>query len=193
MTGKHCLKTWSETQATVAKSSAESELYGGIKASSEGLGRCTLMADLGTRVKVCVNVDGSAAIGIVERRNFSQIRHFDVDVLWLQEMQARRMLPLQEINGKFKPADLMTKQLPASVLPDVEWNTGGVAHGRQHTYTFARMVIRGDVRVRTVNGFGPKIHEESIVHTSESSRSSMRCRFCMHSRDCWDVRRWKSI
>ena len=47
MKGKHCLKTWSETQATVGKSSAESELYGSIKASSEGLGRCTLMADLG--------------------------------------------------------------------------------------------------------------------------------------------------
>ena len=84
MAGEHSLKTWSETQATVAKSSAESELYGSIKASSEGLGRCTLMADLGTRVKVCVHVDGSDAIGIVERPCFSQIRHFDVDVLLLR-------------------------------------------------------------------------------------------------------------
>ena len=91
MAGKHCWKTWSETQATVATSSAESELYGVIKASSGALGTCTLMADLGTRVKVRVHVE-----------------HFQN-----QEMQARRMLPLQKITGQFNPADLMTKQLSA--------------------------------------------------------------------------------
>ena len=190
MTGKHCLKTWSETQATMTKSS---ELYGGIKASSEGLGRCTLMADLGTRVKVCGYVDGSAAIGIVERRSFSQIRHGTSMLMFCGFRRCRRdaCCPLQEINGKFKPADLMTKQLIASQrgIPDVESRTRAVAH----LHFCKDGSIRGDVMVRTVNGFGPKIHEESIVHTSESPCSSMRCRFSMHSRDCWDVRRWKSM
>ena len=44
----------------MAKSSAKSELHGIIKASSEGLGMRTLMADLETRVKVRVHVDASA-------------------------------------------------------------------------------------------------------------------------------------
>ena len=58
-----------------------------------------------------VHVDASAAIGIVERRDLSKIRHLDVDVWWLQEMQARRMLPLQKIKGQVSPADVMTKHL----------------------------------------------------------------------------------
>ena len=73
------------------------------------------------------------------------------------------MSPLQKIQGQFDPTDLMTH------LPDVEWNTVGIADRRQHTYTFAMMVIRGDVRVRTVNGFGPMIHGgELCSHHSKS-------------------------
>ena len=34
--GMHCLRTWSKTQALVAKSSAESELYALVRASCEG-------------------------------------------------------------------------------------------------------------------------------------------------------------
>ena len=42
MMGQHCIKTWSKTQALIAKSSAESELYGVVKASCEALGSLTL-------------------------------------------------------------------------------------------------------------------------------------------------------
>ena len=38
MLGSHCLKTWSKTQATIAKSLAESELFGVVRASCEWLG-----------------------------------------------------------------------------------------------------------------------------------------------------------
>ena len=32
----HCIKTWSKTQAVIAKSSAESELYGAVRGACEG-------------------------------------------------------------------------------------------------------------------------------------------------------------
>ena len=71
----------------------------------------TLLADLGTIVKTRVHVDASAAIGIIERRGISQIRHLEVDVLCLQEGQARRMLPLVKIKGTVNQAYLMTKHV----------------------------------------------------------------------------------
>ena len=42
MVGKHCIKTWSKTQAVIAKSSAEAELYGVVRAATEALGVCSL-------------------------------------------------------------------------------------------------------------------------------------------------------
>ena len=93
MMGSHCLKTWAKTQATVAKSSAESELYGVIRGSTEGLGLITMSLGFGISATVQVHVDASAAKGIVERRGLQQTRHIEVDILWLQEMQARLYFP----------------------------------------------------------------------------------------------------
>ena len=49
MIGKHCLKTWSKTQALVAKSSGEAELYAVVKGAAEALGMVTLARDLGRK------------------------------------------------------------------------------------------------------------------------------------------------
>ena len=86
MPGQHCLKTRAKTQATIAKSSAESEFYGIIRGSTEGLGLIALGADFGMLLQVQVHVDASAAIGIVGRQGLQHIRHIEVDMLWLQEM-----------------------------------------------------------------------------------------------------------
>ena len=57
------------------------------------------------------HLDASAPIGIVERRGLARVRHIDVDVLWIQEQQARRLLLIQKISGSQNPADLMTKHV----------------------------------------------------------------------------------
>ena len=62
--GAHTLKTWSSTQATVALSSAEAELYALTKGAAQALGFITLLADLGVEVTATVHTDASAAIGI---------------------------------------------------------------------------------------------------------------------------------
>ena len=51
MLGKHTLKGWSKTQAFVALSSGESELYAALKVSAEALGLIALLKDLGYTVK----------------------------------------------------------------------------------------------------------------------------------------------
>ena len=116
MSGNHCIKTWSKTQSIVAKSSAESELFGVVRGSCEALGLATLYKDLGMHTEVRVHMDASAAKGIIERRGLSRVRHLDVDVLWLQEQEARRMLPLTKVPGSQNPADLMTKNVNAEAI-----------------------------------------------------------------------------
>ena len=51
MLGQHCLKAWSKTQSIIAKSSGESELFGVIKGSAEGLGLITLAKDFGVDIQ----------------------------------------------------------------------------------------------------------------------------------------------
>ena len=62
-------------------------------------------------LQVQIHLDASAAKGIIERQGLQKIRHIEVDLLWLQEMQARRILPIQKIKGEINPADIMTNYL----------------------------------------------------------------------------------
>ena len=116
MLGRHCLKTWSKTQAIIAKSSAEAELYGVVRGATEGLGMVTLLKDLGSVVGVQMHVDASAAMGIIERQGLSRVRHIDTNVLWLQEVCARKVVLVQKVPGEMNPADLTTKHLSVAAI-----------------------------------------------------------------------------
>ena len=72
MLGGHCLNTWSKTQAVIAKSSAESELYGVVRGACEGLGLRTLLRDLGEDVQIRLNLDDTAAKGMLERQGIAK-------------------------------------------------------------------------------------------------------------------------
>ena len=68
MIGAHLIRTYSKTQATIAKSPGESELYALVRASAEGLGICMLLSDLGVAdPRVVIGMDASAAIGMAQR------------------------------------------------------------------------------------------------------------------------------
>ena len=111
MIGNHCIKAWAKTQSVIAKSSAESELYSVVKGATEGLGLITLCKDLGAEVGVKLNLDATAAKGILERQGISKVRHIDVNVLWLQQQVAKKIIPLIKVNGSVNCADLLTKHL----------------------------------------------------------------------------------
>ena len=83
--GTHVIKCWSKTQATVALSSAESELTGICQAAGEALGLQAICRDLGLEVKVRVHSDAAAAIGICRRRGLGRVRHLAVADLWVQD------------------------------------------------------------------------------------------------------------
>ena len=114
--GSHCIKAGSKTQAVIAKSSAESELYGVVRGACEGIGTKTLCADLGDEVSVSLELDATAAKGILDRSGLAKVRHIDVNCLWLQEQCAKKIVPLTKIPGEINIADLMTKHLTAIVI-----------------------------------------------------------------------------
>ena len=68
MAGDHQIKSWAKTQATIATSSAESELLASVKGAAEGFGIVSLGDDLGMSLKVRLRMDAAAALGILERR-----------------------------------------------------------------------------------------------------------------------------
>ena len=109
--GSHTLKTWSSTQATIALSSAEAELYALTKGAAQALGFITLMADMGVRVRATVHTDASAAIGIARRAGLGKLRHLNVRYLWLQHELQSPELTLHKVHGLSNPADLVTKHL----------------------------------------------------------------------------------
>ena len=88
--GTHCIKAWSKTQAVIAKSSAESELYGVVCGACEALGTKTLCEDLGESLSIVLELDATVAKGILDRNGLAKVRHIDVDCLWLQEEFAKK-------------------------------------------------------------------------------------------------------
>ena len=92
-------------------------MYGVVKGACEGLGVNTLLRDLGeSDPKVRMHVDATAAKGVIERKGIGKLRHIELDILWLQEQEARKLLPLNKVLGTDNIADLMTKNLTAAVI-----------------------------------------------------------------------------
>ena len=114
--GEHCIKTWSKTQAVIAKSSAESELYGVVRWACEGLGIKTLCMEMGSDNGITLELDATAAKGILDRQGIAKVRHIDVNCLWLQEQCAKKIVPLTNIPGDGNSPDLMTKHLSINMI-----------------------------------------------------------------------------
>ena len=100
----------------IALSSAESELYGSIKAAAEGLGQMSLLKDWGMDFLGKILADASAALGIISRQGLGKVRHIDTSYLWIQQVSAERELEFIRVPGQSNVADLMTKDLDSSTI-----------------------------------------------------------------------------
>ena len=109
--GTHLLKMWCKTQATIALSSAEAELYGMVRASAETIGIMSMFKDLGVEVGGRILGDASAALAIIARKGIGRIRHLDTNYLWVQEQAATGKLDYKKVSGKENGSDLFTKAL----------------------------------------------------------------------------------
>ena len=109
--GYHTIKTWSTTQAVIALSSGEAELYALTRGATNAIGMVSLMADFGIDVHLKIHTDSSAAIGIVSRQGVGKLRHVRVQYLWIQSRVQDGELSIHKVAGKENPADLLTKNV----------------------------------------------------------------------------------
>ncbi len=107
--GRHTMKHWSSTQASVALSSGEAEFAGVIRGAGQGLGYQALLRDLGVDLPLRVWTDSSAAVGICSRQGLGKLRHLDTHTLWIQQAVRSGRVDLRKVHGDVNPADLMTK------------------------------------------------------------------------------------
>ena len=128
------VKHWSSTQRVVTLSSAEAELTGIVKGSTEGLGLRSLAADLGWTLALKVFTDSSAAIGICKRTGIGKVRHLATGQLWVQDRIRTKDFELFKVAGEDNPADMLTKHLTRETL-DKHLNFAGMERqtGRAET------------------------------------------------------------
>ena len=113
MVGNHLIKGWAKTQALIALSSAESELYAVLRTAAETLGFISIGKDMNYKLGGRVWGDASEALGIIHRRGLGRTRHIDTSLLWVQQVAAERRLAFAKVLGRDNPADLFTKHLDA--------------------------------------------------------------------------------
>ena len=173
MVGSHCVKTWSKTQAIIAKSSAESELYAVVRGACEGLGIVSLMKDFGKEAKIRLHIDSSAAKGILERQGLHKVRHLDVDMLWMQGHVAKEAFTVFKVPGEKNNSDLMTKHLGQELMRK-HLNNMNIFHrsGRAESAAQLHTVEEGD-KGRGGDSWGKRGHK------SEWMRIHMRPRKCL--------------
>ena len=111
MLGGHVIASSATTQHVGATSSGEAKFYALTKSASRALGAVAMAADVAKVVKPCVRVDATASKAIASRRGVGRVRHFHIQVLWVQEVVARRELTIAKVPGCENPADLGTKHL----------------------------------------------------------------------------------
>ena len=112
----HLVKHWSSTQWVLTLSSAEAELAGIVKGSTEGLGLRSLATDLGWTTELKVYTDSSAAIGICKRSGIGKVRHLATGQLWIQDRIRTKDFELFKVAGADNPADMLTKHLTREPL-----------------------------------------------------------------------------
>ena len=109
MVGRHAVKHWSSTQASISLSSGEAEFAGVIRGAGQGLGYQALLRDVGVELPLRVWTDSSAAIGICSRQGLGKLRHLDTHTLWVQQAVRTKRIDLRKVPGERNPADLLTK------------------------------------------------------------------------------------
>ncbi len=111
MFGNHCVKTYNQSQDTVALSSGGSEFYGIVKAATMGHCLRGLLEDLGAEVGVLVDTGSNVAKSIASRRGVGRVRRLEVQELWVQDSVAKGELTVVKVRGEINVADGLIKHV----------------------------------------------------------------------------------
>ncbi|CAE8581665.1 unnamed protein product [Polarella glacialis] len=110
------LEHWSKTQANIALSSGEAELYAMNSGAIELRRLSNVCAELGQTLVGMLLCDSSAALAVPYRRGTGRMRHLEAKDLWLQEEFRRGHIKFQKIATADNVADLLTKPLTGPAM-----------------------------------------------------------------------------
>ena len=114
--GGACVHAWSRTQAIVAQSSAEAELYAATACAAELLWLRSFMGELGITMHPVVKEDASACIGLATRLGPGRVKHIEIKHLVLQLWVNEEKLSLEKVKSADQLADILTKPYQKTVL-----------------------------------------------------------------------------
>ena len=117
----------SRTQATVALSSGEAELYAIGQGTSEALFLKLLIleAEFAKRVNMIVFIDSTADRSIATRFGAGKkTKHAELRYLYMQDLVHSGVLSIRKVNTKLNPADILTKYSPTQVLRNLNSKLG---------------------------------------------------------------------
>ena len=108
---------YSRGQTTIAQSSGEAEFYGAASMINEGIGLSGIYAELGIPMTIVLQLDSTAAIGMIQRRGTGRaLRH-----LFLQErLRDGTIGAIEKIDTSVNLADVGTKHFTASRLEELK-------------------------------------------------------------------------
>ena len=107
------------TQASVALSSCEAELFAGTAAVGDAFQMSHILRfwvnesalENNSRVTLTLHTDSSSAKAAWQRRGSGRLKHIDTRMLWLQRMLRKQYIRLQKVPTMYNPSDLNTKKL----------------------------------------------------------------------------------
>ena len=158
--GAHAIMSWSATQAVVALSSGEAELYALTKGAATTLGVMSLGEDFGMSFHAKVGSDASAAIGMVNRTGAGKLRHIRVQYLWIQDVVKSGQIGIEKVPGADNPADVFTKHVDVHTMRKHCWRLGYEALGTRASTAPTLNVLLGMLQSHFPEGdLEPEINE----------------------------------
>ena len=163
MWGDHPIKAWSTTQNVVALSSGEAEYYSLVKAGSQSIGLRSMLIDFGMKGKVKLRTDASAAQGISARRGLGQVKHIEVNMLWLQDKVNNGEMLVEKTAGKKNISDTLTKHMEVESLNVHRIGAKIKAFaGRHELAPIVEESINEDVFRNTINAIIQQLHHSTM-------------------------------
>ena len=118
----------SRTQATIAASSCEAELYGLGTATAEALHIQHLLYEAGfskNLPSITVFTDSSSAKSLSSRIGVGRkSKHIQLRYLYIQELIPSKLIKLQKVHTSLNLADLFTTHLPDNALTELRDKVG---------------------------------------------------------------------
>ena len=112
---------YSRGQTTIAQSSGEAEFYGTASVINEAIGLSGIYAELGIPMIIVLQLDSTAAIGMIQRRGTGRARHMDLRHLFLQErLRDGTIGAIEKIYTSVNLADVGTQHFTASRLEELK-------------------------------------------------------------------------